>query len=74
MSIHDAERIVVKIGSSTLTHPTGLINYRQVESLVITLSDIINSGKQLILVTSGAVAVGMSMTVSYTHLYYIVLL
>ena len=61
MSIHDAERIVVKIGSSTLTHPTGLINYRQVESLVITLSDIINSGKQLILVTSGAVAVGMSM-------------
>lgn len=52
-------RVVVKIGSSTLTHPTGHINIRRVEELVKVLSDIKNSGCELIVVSSGAVAVGV---------------
>ena len=54
-----ARRIVVKVGSSTLTHESGLLNLRRVERLVTVLSDIKNSGKQLILVSSGAMAVGV---------------
>ena len=49
-----ARRIVVKVGSSTLTHESGLLNLRRVERLVTVLSDIKNSGKQIILVSSGA--------------------
>lgn len=54
-----ARRIVVKVGSSTLTHESGLLNLRRVERLVTVLSDIKNSGKQIILVSSGAMAVGV---------------
>ena len=52
-------RIVVKVGSSTLTYPTGNLNIRNLESLVKTISDLKNRGLQIVLVTSGAVAVGM---------------
>ena len=52
-------RVVVKIGSSTLTHSTGHINIRRVEELVKVLSDVKNSGCELIVVSSGAVAVGV---------------
>lgn len=58
-SIKDAKRIVFKVGSSTLTHETGLINIRRVEQLVKVLADIKNMGKDIILVTSGAIAVGV---------------
>ncbi len=51
-------RIVVKVGSSTLAHATGRINIRRVEELVKTLSDIKNSGNEIILVSSGAIAMG----------------
>lgn len=51
-------RIVVKVGSSSLTHETGLVNLRQVEKLVKVLADIQNAGHEVILVSSGAVAVG----------------
>lgn len=54
-----ARRVVVKVGSSTLTHESGLLNLRRVERLVTVLSDIKNSGKQIILVSSGAMAVGV---------------
>lgn len=54
------KRIVVKVGTSTLTHPTGLLNLRRIEILVRILSDIKNSGIDVILVTSGAIGVGMS--------------
>ncbi len=54
----NAKKIVVKIGSSSLTYDTGLINMRRIESLCKLLSDIHNSGKQVILVSSGAIAVG----------------
>ena len=55
----EKKRIVVKIGSSTLTHPSGLLNIRCVEALVKVLADIKNSGRELVLVSSGAQAVGV---------------
>ncbi|WP_297420404.1 glutamate 5-kinase [Clostridium sp.] len=58
--LKDANRIVVKVGSSTLTYDNGNINLFRIEKLTRTLSDIVNSGKQVVLVTSGAVAVGVN--------------
>lgn len=52
-------RIVVKIGTSTLTHATGHLNIRRVEALCKTLSDIKNAGHQVIMVSSGAVGMGV---------------
>ncbi len=52
-------RVVLKIGSSTLTHSQGLANIRAMEQLVKVISDIKNSGKEIIIVSSGAVAIGM---------------
>lgn len=53
-------RIVVKVGSSTLTYQTGKLNLRRIELLVKTLSDLKNAGKQIILVSSGAVSAGVA--------------
>lgn len=58
LKIHE-KRIVVKIGSSTLTHETGRLNIRKTEELIKTLSDLKNAGYELIIVTSGAVAIGV---------------
>lgn len=52
-------RVVVKVGSSTLTHLSGNLNIRRVESLCRVLSDIKNAGNEVILVTSGAVSMGL---------------
>ena len=52
-------RLVVKVGTSTLTYATGNINFRRLSRLVEVLSDISNSGVQLVLVSSGAIAVGV---------------
>ena len=49
-------RIVVKIGTSTLTHATGRLNIRRVEELCKVLSDLKNAGHEIILVSSGAIA------------------
>lgn len=51
-------RIVVKIGTSTLAHPTGLLNIHRVEELCKVVSDLKNAGHQLILVSSGAIGMG----------------
>lgn len=51
-------RIVVKVGTSTLTHDTGALNLRSMERLIRVLSDLQGMGHQVILVTSGAIAVG----------------
>lgn len=51
-------RIVVKIGTSTLAHPSGLINIRRVEGLCRVMSDLKNAGHELILVSSGAIGMG----------------
>ncbi len=53
-------RIVVKVGSNTLTYSTGNLNLRRMESLVRALSDFKNSGHEVILVSSGAVAAGIA--------------
>ncbi len=60
MDISNKKRIVIKIGTSTLTHKTGNVNIRLVEKLVKTIADIKNSGKEIIIVTSGAVGLGMA--------------
>ena len=52
-------RIVVKIGTSTLAHPTGHLNIRRVELLCKTMSDIKNAGHEVILVSSGAIGMGV---------------
>ncbi len=57
--LSEAKRIVIKVGTSTLTHKTGLLNIRRIERLVKVISDIKNSGKEIILVSSGAVGVGV---------------
>ncbi|MCK9478499.1 MAG: glutamate 5-kinase [Firmicutes bacterium] len=53
------KRIVVKVGTSTLTHDTGLMNFKRIERLARALCDIKNSGVQIIFVSSGAISVGM---------------
>lgn len=52
-------RIVVKIGTSTLAHPSGHLNIRRVESLCRVISDIKNAGHEIILVSSGAIGMGV---------------
>lgn len=52
-------RIVVKIGTSTLAHPGGRLNIRNVEELVKVLSDLKNAGHEIILVSSGAIGMGI---------------
>ncbi len=51
-------KIVVKVGTSTLAHPSGLINIRRVEELCKVMSDLKNAGNDIILVTSGAIGMG----------------
>ena len=52
-------RIVVKVGTSTLAHATGRMNIRHVEDLVKVLSDLKNAGHEVILVSSGAIGMGV---------------
>ncbi len=54
----DAKRIVVKVGTTTLTHNGGNINFDKLDRLAKVLTDIANQGKEVILVSSGAIAVG----------------
>ncbi len=57
--LQSAKRIVIKVGTSTLTHPTGQLNLNLMERLVRQLVDLHNQGKEVALVTSGAVGAGM---------------
>ena len=52
-------RIVIKIGTSTLTHKTGNLNIRRVEKMCEVISDIKNAGNEVILVSSGAIGMGV---------------
>ena len=56
----NCQRVVVKVGSSTLTHGTGSLDLRRIEKLAKTLSDLKNTGKEIILVSSGAVSAGIA--------------
>lgn len=55
----DRKRIVVKVGTSTLTYENGKINLRRMEQLCKVLCDLQNSGREIILVSSGAIGVGV---------------
>ena len=50
------QRVVVKVGTSTITHPSGAPNLRNIEILARTLSDLQDMGHEMILVSSGAIA------------------
>ncbi|MFI3251179.1 MAG: glutamate 5-kinase [Eubacteriales bacterium] len=52
-------KLVIKVGTSTLTHPNGRINIRTIESLVRTISDLKNMGHSICLVSSGSIGMGM---------------
>ena len=57
--IRDKKRIVVKIGTSTITHEeTGALNLVKMEKLVRLLTDLRNQGKEVVVVSSGAIGVG----------------
>lgn len=58
--MNKSKRIVVKIGTSSLTYENGKINIGRISRLTTVLSDIRNSGKEIILVSSGSIAVGTS--------------
>lgn len=57
--LKDKKRIVIKVGSSTITHPsTCSLNLKKIEQLVRVLTDLRNQGKEVVLVSSGAIPVG----------------
>lgn len=58
-AIKNAKRIVVKIGTSSLSHDNGRLDLEKMEKLAMVLTDLNNSGKEIILVSSGAVGAGM---------------
>lgn len=55
----NVKRVIVKVGTSTLTHSTGLLNLKLIENIVRQLSDIHNKGIEVVLVTSGAIGAGV---------------
>lgn len=59
LDITSKKRIVLKLGTSTLTHKTGKLNIRRMKNLIQILADLHNSGKELIIVSSGAVGMGI---------------
>lgn len=58
-TLKDVKRLVIKVGTSTLTHSTGKTNIRQMKKLVTVISDVVNAGIEVALVTSGAIGVGV---------------
>lgn len=57
--IKQAKRVIVKIGTSSLTHENGKVNLNKMEKLARILTDISNSGREVVLVSSGAIGAGM---------------
>lgn len=58
--IQKAGTVVVKVGTSTLTYENGKLNLKRLEQIARILTDVKNSGKKVVLVSSGAIGVGMS--------------
>ena len=52
-------RIVIKVGTSTLAHRTGLLNIKRVEQMCKVISDLKNAGNEIVLVSSGAIGMGL---------------
>ena len=59
MAINFARRIVVKVGTSSITYANGRMNLGSIDRLCRSIADLCNSGKEVILVTSGAIGVGV---------------
>ncbi len=57
-NISEKKRIVIKLGTSTLAHKTGKLNIRRMTNLVRVIADLHNSGREIILVSSGAIGLG----------------
>lgn len=57
-NLFQCQRIVIKVESSTLPYETGAINLNRMDKLVQIISDLLNQNKEVILVTSGAIAAG----------------
>lgn len=55
-----AKRIIIKVGTSSITHKNGNLNFKQIDGLARIISDLTNSGKQVALVSSGAITAGVS--------------
>lgn len=60
LHLSKARRIVIKVGTSTLTYPNGKLNIRCIERLVRCIADLENRGYEMLLVSSGAIGVGAS--------------
>lgn len=60
VTVKNNKRIVVKVGTSTLTHSTGNLNLRIMDKLAMVLSDIKNKGYDVVLVTSGSITAGVA--------------
>lgn len=56
--LKESKRVVIKVGTSTLTYPNGRLNLQRIEKLSWVMADIRNQGKDVILVSSGAIGVG----------------
>lgn len=60
LRLRDAKRVVIKVGTSTLTHEgSGKLNLARIEHLIRELSDLMNQGREVVLVSSGAIAAGL---------------
>ncbi len=58
--LKEKKRVVIKLGTSTLTHRTGRLNIRRVEGLVKNIADLQNAGHEIIIVSSGSIGLGVS--------------
>ena len=59
MEINFAKRIVIKVGTSTITYENGRMNHGNIDRLCRAIADLMNAGKEVVLVTSGAIGVGI---------------
>ena len=59
MAVNFAKRIVVKVGTSTITYENGKMNHGNIDKLCRAIADLMNQGKEVLLVTSGAIGVGV---------------
>lgn len=59
LDLKDSQRIVIKVGTSTLTHENGRMNFTRMDRLALALSELMNEEKEIILVSSGSIGVGM---------------
>ncbi len=57
--LKEAKRIVIKVGTSTLTYNSGKTNLFRIDKLALTIADLVNQGREIVLVTSGAIGVGV---------------